>query len=169
MREILIEHLISVKRNNASYFKMGLMIAVDILVVYISYLFILFPFVAIILLPIAGCITYVVFRNQDLEYEYSLINNQLDIDRIYAKKLRKKGMSFELERMEIMGDDNTHSLNNYGKNKIKGYDFTSRDPEAKVYTIRFVKGNETFDLYFEPTEEMIEAIKYLYPRKVDIK
>lgn len=169
MREILVEQLISVKRNNTSFMKIGAIIAFDMLALLISFIFLIIPYIAIILLPVAGYCTYLVFRNQNLEYEYTLVNEQLDIDKIFAKKLRKKGMVFNLGRMEIMGDDNSHSLNNYGNKDIKGYNFTSNNPDAKVYTIRFVEGKETYDLYFEPNEEMIEAIKYLFPRKVDIK
>ena len=47
-------------------------------------------------------IYYFVFPKLDVEYEYTLLNHDLEIDAIYSKSKRKKLMTLDIQQAEII-------------------------------------------------------------------
>ena len=112
-------------------------------------------------------LAYFVFPRFDIEYEYLYLDKELSIDKIMSKEKRAKVMDIDLEKMEIMAKSNSHELDSYRARGLKEYDFTSGEDGATVYTIVFESGRAgTALVNIEPGDEMLRAIKNVFPRKV---
>ena len=98
------------------------------------------------------------------EYEYIFCDGQLDIDKIMHKEKRKRMFSTNVSDMEIMAPANSAELNSYKNARV--YNYTSGNPEAKVYEMLIVSSGETKRLIFEPNEAIVEGIWMMAPRKV---
>lgn len=114
-----------------------------------------------------AALAYFVIPMLDLEFEYLYIDKEIQIDKIMSKEKRKNVMNLDLNNMEVMALHNSHELDSYKARNIKTYDFTSREDDAKVYSIVYESGKEgTVLVNIEPGEEMLSAIKTVFPRKV---
>lgn len=112
-------------------------------------------------------IAYFVIPMFDLEFEYLYIDKEISIDKIMSKEKRKHVLTVDLNKMETMAVASSHELDQYRSRNLKIYDFTSRTDDARVYTIAYESGREgTVLVNIEPNEEMLSAIKTVFPRKV---
>lgn len=113
-----------------------------------------------------GYLTYRLSLEWDLEYEYTFVKGELDIDKIMGKSRRKRCVVVDMETTEIVAPINSHALDAFQGNKCKEYDFSSRMPEAKLYVIYAKVKNEMARILFEPSERMINDMRNTAPRKV---
>ena len=112
-------------------------------------------------------VAYFVLPNFDLEYEYLYIDKEISIDKIMAKEKRKHVKTLDLNSMEVIAPVNSHELDQYKARGLKTYDFTSGSEDAKVYSVVVANGsNGTEIVNIEPNEEMLRAIRNVFPRKV---
>ena len=112
-------------------------------------------------------VAYFVLPNFDLEFEYLYIDKEISIDKIMSKEKRKHAFTVDLNKMEIMAPSGSHELDSYKARNAKVYDFTSREEDAKVYSIAYAADGEGIVLVnLEPNAEMLKAIKSVFPRKV---
>ena len=121
----------------------------------------------IIIAAALAAVAYFVFPRLDIEYEYLYIDREISIDKIMSKEKRKNVYTVDLNKMECIAPVNSHELDSYKARNLKVYDFTSLEEDAKVYSIVYETGKEgTVLVNFEPNEEMLRAIKNVFPRKV---
>lgn len=163
MNEVFVEQIIERKPPKSAGVIKGLLITLCVF----SLVMILLPY-GIGLIAVAALVAYTVItiRNFDLEYEYSFVEGELDIDKIVCKASRKKCASFDFKKLECMAPMGSQSdLRLVGK-RYKEFDYSSNDPECMKYVAYVMKENETVRLIFEPNEEMIEAINYISRGKV---
>ena len=112
-------------------------------------------------------VAYFVLPNFDLEYEYLYIDKEISIDKIMAKEKRKHVQTIDLNKMEVIAPVKSHELDQYKARGLKTYDFTSGNEDARVYTVVYENGGAgTVMVNIEPNEEMLRAIKNVFPRKV---
>ncbi len=112
-------------------------------------------------------VAYFVLPNFDLEYEYLYVDKEISIDKIMSKEKRKHVMNVDLNKMEIIAPLTSHELDSYKARGVKIYDFSSKEEGNKVYAIVYENGQEgTVMVNIEPNEEMLRAIKNVFPRKV---
>ena len=113
-----------------------------------------------------AAIAYFVLPRLDIEYEYLYIDKEISIDKIMSKEKRKHVYTVDLNKMEIIAPANSHELDAHKARGAKVYDFTSAEENARVYSIVYAAGGEgTVLVNFEPNEEMLHAIKTVFPRK----
>ncbi len=103
----------------------------------------------------------------DIEYEYLYIDKEISIDKIMSKEKRKHVYTVDLNKMDVIAPANSHELDSHKARGAKVYDYTSGNEDVKVYSIVYAAGNEgTVLVNIEPNEEMLRAIKNVFPRKV---
>lgn len=100
---------------------------------------------------------YFAFPRLKVEFEYSLVNHELDIDIIYSKETRKHKISFDIQSAEIIAPQNSPRLHSYHPAKI--LDFTSGRKDRTAYAILNTTGHSSSCILIEPDEEMIEHMK----------
>ena len=113
-----------------------------------------------------GVVGAVVIPAPEVEYEYLYIGKELSIDKIIAKSKRKKTAEFDLNKMEIMCPVNSHELDSYKNKNLSVKDFSSKKADAKIYAIVYRDDKQECIIYIEPNQELLQAIKTVFPRKV---
>lgn len=112
---------------------------------------------------------YFLLPTFNLEFEYLYVNGELDIDKIMSKQKRKRAYSADVSNLELLAPSNSHALDSYNRNNsIKTLDFSSRDPQNKTYTM-IIKGEKGLErVIFEPNDIMLNDIKRVRPREVNL-
>ncbi|HKM04241.1 MAG TPA: DUF6106 family protein [Lachnospiraceae bacterium] len=161
MGETYIELLVKKKQTTAD-----LLLRYALLGLTISFGLVGIVFQPIILFGalIFGVITYFVNLFTDLEYEYCYLDKQITIDKVMARTKRKKIMTIEFDRMEILAPLNSHQLDVYKNRPGKVIDYSSgqaKQPESR-YMMIYDGGKK---IILEPNEEMLKMIRSVAPRK----
>lgn len=109
---------------------------------------------------------YFLLPGMDLEFEYLYLDKEMTIDKVMAKQKRKKVMTIDLNKMEVMAPLNSHELDSYKSRKLPMKDCSSKSEESKPYVIVYHDGEKQELICIEPNAEMLRAIKTVFPRKV---
>lgn len=122
----------------------------------------------ILFVGVVGIVLLVLFLpNFNVEYEYVYVDGQIDFDRIAAKSRRKTLLRIQMEQVEQVAPAGSHALDSYQHIRdIKVKDFSSGDPNAKVYEMIHREGEKTTKIRFEPSEKMLSCMKMKAPRKI---
>lgn len=102
----------------------------------------------------------------NIEYEYVFVDGQIDFDRITGKAKRKTMLRIDLEQVDIIAPEGSHSLDGYNNAQYERRDFSSGDKNNKPYIIIASKENKKLQIAFEPNEKMLTMIKQKSPRKL---
>ena len=157
-----IEHMVVCKPSVAMRFLriLGIMLAV------VFFILTMFSFFFIFLCIAAGVGAYFAGMNASIEYEYQYCDRELRVDKIYNKTRRKNMAKFETDRIEILAPISSYHLDDFKGKTYKelhydsGYDDQRPDPRY----VMIYDGREK--VIFEPSTEMVEAIRGVAPRKV---
>ena len=172
MNDIIIEEI--VKKHKTAKDKLTMLgtVSLCVLLVVILYMVVLplvpqFSAIVFMLIALAIYFTYILSGNFNLEYEYALVNYELDIDKIASKKYRKKVTSVDLKSTEAFDRKALPEFEKYlNDGEIeKVYACRMKDEEDThflIYTENLVKKM----LIFLPGEEMVAAIKKLTARRI---
>ncbi len=110
---------------------------------------------------------YYILNSKSVEYEYIVINNNLDIDKIIAKKTRKRLISVDIKNATVMAkvDDTTFSSGQF-PSKVKIYDYSPLNKNMDTYYIDCMADGERCVILFQPTARMVEALWKFNPKAV---
>ncbi len=119
-------------------------------------------FIAVIAL---GVLDYFIFQWTDIEYEYLYLDKEISVDKIMAKTRRKKLLTIDVNKIEVMAPEKSHQLDSYRSRQTKVTDLSAGHdlPEQKLYWV-FYEGNQRFMMNL--TEDFAKTIKGIAPRKV---
>lgn len=125
--------------------------------------------IPLILAALAWYGAYMLIQRNYTELEYTLVNSEMDIDKIIGKKSRKKLISVDFREAEIVAavDDAAHKAE-YSRSGFTVYD-ASGNYADNVYFADFSKDNGKIRLLFRPTDKILEEIRVFNPRNVFIK
>ena len=141
MNDALCEHIVARKSK-----PMDFIIRILIIVVIVAVAIVGMPFLGFFAFALAAILAllayYFAFPLLNVEYEYSLLNHDLDIDAIYSKEKRKS---------------KSHRLDSYHPETT--CDFSSGNANAKVFAIMIPINQKMTCVYIEPDEKMIEHMK----------
>lgn len=102
----------------------------------------------------------------NVEYEYIFVDGQIDFDKISGKSKRKTLLRIDMEQVEIIAIQGSHSLDPYKNIQCVTMDFTSGSKDAKPYIAIANKDGKKYMISFEPNELMLSVIKQKSPRKL---
>ena len=169
MGDVFMERMVKKKfESTDALVLLGIIVAMGV-VVFIGFIvgFVLMPMPMITFLVVigAGFGGYKLLTMRLLEYEYSLTNGYVAVDKIMNRASRKRMTAFECSSAEDIGE--------YQKNeaRLKNQSFDARifateyaDHRNSWYMIvRSQKTGKTL-VVFDPDEEMQEAIKRFIPK-----
>lgn len=169
--DIFTEQIIKRKRSTTDIaISIGASLAVFILI-FISFFFLL-PMTMIPLIPIAVTAAaiyggYWVITSRNLEFEYSVTNGDLTVDKIIHKRKRKRVVSFDVRNAEEMGkyDPARMAHRQFDKQLIASETETGED--AWYIIVRTPKYGLTL-LVFSPNDKVLDGIKAGMPRQMRI-
>lgn len=103
----------------------------------------------------------------DVEFEYLLVNRELDIDKIFSKSRRKKAEQFHLEEMELFAPVKSSRLDSYKNNmQLRVKDYSSQSGEEGVYAMIIRDDRGVYKVLLEPDAAMLDAMRKTFPNKV---
>ena len=156
MNDAIYEHIVARKSSPLDLVKK---IAIILLLVFIFIItfFILHTFAFLVML-ILGFLTHVfIFSKLNKEYEYTLLNHDMDVDVIYSRQKRKRILSFDYQKAEIIAPKNSPRLRSF--NIEKTYDFSSGDPTEKAFAIIMQLQQKRTCIIIEPDQGMINHMR----------
>ncbi|MDE6362740.1 MAG: hypothetical protein K2O40_12490 [Lachnospiraceae bacterium] len=118
-----------------------------------------------IIVVILGVLDYFIFQWTDIEFEYLYLDKEISVDKIMAKTRRKKLLTIDVNKIEIMAPEKSHQLDSYRNRQTKVTDLSAGHdlPEEKLYWI-YYEGSQKFLMNL--TEDFANTIKGIAPRKV---
>lgn len=162
--DVFIEQLVSKRRKTTDILlKFGIGFGAVLLALVAFYFLTVFG-LGMISIVIAGVLIYIGFyfiTAMDVEYEYIVTNGEIDIDKIAAKRKRKRLLSVKVNTFEKFGEFSTAPPTT-GLTVIDA----SGNEFAQYYAdFRHTKyGNAR--LIFSPDERTLTAIKPFVPRSI---
>lgn len=169
--DIFCEYIVKHKKTAVDYAIMAGLYIAAILLTFIILLFYKYTFgLGLLLIAAVWYGAYIFTRNRFVEYEYALTNNEMDIDKIMAKKRRKHIITVDFKQVEICAktDDPMHASEfNNTQSVAKTYDF-SGSCDYPVYFADFVSAEGKTRILFNPTDKMQESLRLINPRAVHI-
>lgn len=167
MGDIFKEQLVAKKRTPKDGIITILIIIAAVVVVFAVSLFIPQAFLFAAVIVAFGAYWFI--QRQNIEYEYTFTNGDLDIDKIINKSKRKRILTVSVKDFEVMAHvedkDHAHELNGFQKT----LDFSSGEVKPNTYAALLMHKNEKVKMIFEPNEEIVKGIFHLIPRKLYIK
>lgn len=93
------------------------------------------------------------------------LDKEISVDKIMAKTRRKKLLTIDVNKIEIMAPEKSHQLDSYRNRQTKVTDLSAGHdlPDQKLYWV-FYEGNQRFLMNL--TEDFAKTIKGVAPRKV---
>jgi hypothetical protein len=109
---------------------------------------------------------YHLIRSRNIEYEYIVTNGDLDIDKIIAKRTRKRIFSANSKDFDILAKyRGVHYERNMDEIKNRIEAVSTMQAEDIYFIVLNYKGERTI-VFFQPTEQMLESLRRFNPRKV---
>lgn len=105
---------------------------------------------------------YWLITREDIEFEYILTNSVLDVDKIMAKRSRKRILSVDLN------EANSMKIARNIPQGVKIIDASPRGIEDGVYMVEFSKKGERKILLFKPNEKILSGIKASNPKLIEL-
>lgn len=163
MSETFVEVLVERRTNPLLFFLKWCFITLGI------FLFLSGVLLAISFFVLGGILCFLLFYVCRLfavvEYEYCYLDKEMTVDKILNRSKRRKVLTIDFERMEIMAPINSHRLDSYRHITGKALDYSSgiiEEPDIR-YMMYFDGGKK---MIFEPNEALVNMIKNIAPRKV---
>lgn len=112
---------------------------------------------AIIIIALAFLLYYFVFPLLSVEFEYTILNYDVDIDAVYSKTKRKRKLSFDLRTAELIAPAGSSAL--YPYRFAKTYDFTSHSRPDQIYSVILSSGQTQLQVLMEPDETTLRHFR----------
>ncbi len=107
---------------------------------------------------------YLIFPRFSVEYEYTLINKELDIDIIYGKERRKSGMNLDLSQAELIAPLSSPRMAYY--QDCKKNNFSANDPEKPPYAIVITHKQEKVCVLIQMDDTLYSHLRMAVPRVI---
>ena len=159
--ECIIKHKASLKGLPMAVLCFAAGAAISLLVIMFAAMFI---YLVPVILFVALWFAYRFVTAGNFEYEYILTNTELDIDRIMARRSRRRELNVNCRNFEMFAPYDGEILK--GQDIKKTFDMSSGyESDGKWIAVYNSNAGRTA-LIIEPDERMLEAFKGFLPKKV---
>lgn len=156
MNDTFHEQLVSKKSHANPLAVRIIVIAIVVLLLLIGPLYL--GFLSVIAAVVLGVFGYFyIFPHLCVEYEYSLLNHDMEIDVIYNKAKRKQLQSFDIKKAEMIAPKGSDKLAYFNPQKV--FDYTSGKPGKTVYAIILPVDQTLCSILIEPDDKLLAHIK----------
>lgn len=160
------EWILKKKRDLKDWLKISLSVIGALVLIYIAMCLVLL-LRNMFVLVIAGIIylAYKIIKSTSVEYEYTVTNTDLDIDKIVARSKRTKVVSLNVRKIEYFAPYTEKYAQQYKNESItKRLDCSSGRADAKRFFAIYYNNGEKLCIIFEPTDKMIAHFETYVPR-----
>ena len=160
------EYMVKAKKKHSDYIKIVLILLAAAILSFILYsVFTIFVYVPIIpQIAFLGIFLVWYFaitkfvRRYNIEYEYTLTESELDVDKIMSRSMRKKLLSVNVRSFEIMAP----LASSYYTDSYKSYKpifAASAEDSENAYFAAFKNDGQNTVVIFEPNNRMLDIIE----------
>lgn len=159
MKELLVKQRDNVTNKVLGYALLGLAVIGLFATIFVSPVFI------IILVGAPLLAYFIYFRRMSVEYEYTYLDKEIRIDRIYNLNNRKNVDTIDLSKMEILAVSGSSSLDSFKRRQAKVSDYSAGEDteETKVYELWY-EGQRK--ILISLNDDFLTPIVRLYANKV---
>lgn len=151
MNDFMYEQLVARKSKATDYLIRALVIVLILVLAILGPGFLGF-FAILLALALLLAAIFFIFPRLKVEYEYILLNHEMQVDVIYNKSRRKTLLEFDILKAEAIVSKNADSIRSHRIEKI--YDFSSGQGSDDVYAIIVPVERQNACIYIEPDETM---------------
>lgn len=117
-------------------------------------------------------VTVFISKYFNAEYEYSLTDGELTVDKIMSQSWRKRCGMYNIARAELIADPTSQDALRLEHKQLRTSDYTANEgSDGVVVVYAFNDHNESERIFIQPDVNMLEAFKTVAPKgsfKVEI-
>lgn len=171
MMDMFFEQIVKQKPNAKRTATKLLILIVGIILLFGSFLLMYIPIInSISFLASVGIIyfTYILFSNQNIEFEYIYTNGEVDIDKIVNRKKRKRILTVKISSFDKFDNNNKETIL---KNKYdKFIDASSLIEDEDTYYATFrTPDSKSCVLFFTPNKKLLDELLLQLKKKTFLK
>ena len=122
----------------------------------------------ILLTAVLVVFTVILFKYYNAEYEYSLVDGELTIDKIMSQSMRKRCGVYNIAKASMLAKPTCQAALGMEHKKLRTAEYTSNTaPEKTVVLYTMDASNEMVRIILEPDEKMLEALRAGVPKAAD--
>ena len=167
MGDVFIEQLIKKRLTSMDLVKQGLIILAGIIIIMLLIPFFLTQFMPFALVVVVGLVylAYYLISGLQLEYEYIYTNGEIDVDKIIAKRKRKRITTIRISSFDEFAPFNLEEYRN------QKYDITVKaatalqDPK-NYYGVYRNRDGKRCCIILTPNEKLLDELQQQYKRKM---
>ena len=166
--DLFLEYIIKRKKGvKENILTLAIILCVPSLI-YLSLILFATPLAPLTIFVMAGIIflAYYLISRMNVEFEYIITNNELDIDKIIARKTRKRLITIDLKKIDFIAPTITSAHTNELSKPATNVIYADSGIAENAYFINFEKDGQTYRVFLSPTEKMLDAMKIYAPGKV---
>lgn len=166
--DLFMEYIIKRKKGiKENIITLAIILCVPSLV-YLSIMLMVTPIAPLTFFIIAGILflAYWLISKMNVEFEYIITNNELDIDKIVSKKTRKRLITIDLKKVDCVAPVATTAQKNELSKSATNVLYADSGLAENSFFINFEKDGQTYRVFLTPTEKMLDAMKLFAPGKV---
>lgn len=160
MDTALYEHLVA--RQNSMKTRLTKSLILTLIIVLAVIVFVFFPTFLPFIVILAVLAYLFVLPRFNVEYEYTILQQDLDIDIIYNKSKRKSVNTFDLREAELIAPASSSRVNNFKTTST--IDYSTQNPSDKPYAIIIPLNQNLNKILIQPDEAMIQHLRNVAPR-----
>ncbi len=172
--DVFIEQIVRKKKTGGDFvfvlfvLLLGSLLSGVLLAIVLPVLFSYGAFVlALVIAVIYG--VYYAITSLNIEYEYALVNTELDIDKITNKNRRKRLTTVNIKEIDAFGKRDSYDFGKHMKDDGITKVYACRDKLAdNIFFLVYWIGDKKMMLIFNPKQEIIDRIAKRNPQKTSI-
>ncbi len=164
--DIFVEQIVKKEATTKVKVQKALIVFGVAVVIVVSFFLLFYIGLFSVLLSVGGIyLGYYLISNLDVEYEYIVTNGEVDIDKIIAKRKRKRLITFRIETFDRFGKYEDAPLIENGTTQVRA-DGISANTTEKYYADFTHSKFGLVRLIFSPEEKVIATMKPYFKRQL---
>ena len=151
-----------VTRQNQMKTRLAKALIITFLIVLAAIIFAFFPTFLPVVLILAVLAYFFIFPRFNIEYEYTLLQQDFDVDVIYNKASRKRANSFDLREAELIAPASSSRVAAFKTTAT--IDYSTANPDDKPYAIIIPLNKNLNKILIQPDAEMVQHLRNVAPR-----
>ncbi len=164
--DTFVEQIICRKKTKTQILLAMLIVALTLFFAVVSFLF-LGTLVLVLLLPL-GWGMWWLLSGMNIEYEYCVINGDIDIDRIVARRKRERVVSVSLKKLDSVGRYDPQQWQGRQVDRLVFAAPSEEEEGLYCFSYRSKKRGYTL-VVFQPNERVMEAFVKDLPRLLQLE
>ena len=151
-----------VARQNQMKTRLVKALIITLIIVVAAIMIVFFPTFLPIVIILGALAYFFVLPKFNVEYEYTLLQQDFDIDIIYNKTSRKSANTIDLREAELIAPATSSRVAAFKTTAI--LDYSTQNPNDNPYAIIIPLNKNLTKILIQPDEGMIKLLRNVAPR-----